>query len=437
MLDNTLFWNILTVMSIIVEWRIFKLILDEFNIHKKNKLTINISFIILITITTILTIAKVQPNIKLFVGMVIGYIFYIYNYKFTVLKSLIISLIYWMVLIGSDAISSGIILTINSIENIYDLLNNNIFRLEITILSKVILVSIVPLIKGLKLQIELKKLEFIYIIIPVIANLVSIIVIFGLAMNRGISGYSKDLIILIISVILFLSNISLIHVVGSIIKNNNLNIENKIIKEKIDMQYKHYLTLQEAQMKVRKLYHDMHNHMTCIQNIYGKNEIAEKYINNIKGELCDWNSIYTTGNMILDIILNEKKNICYDNEIKLYVDIEFTKCEFIDMLDVCSIFSNMLDNAIEACIKIKDTDIDRYIKVKGTIVNGFFIIKCENSKINRIKLENNNMRTDKEDKFLHGIGISSIKNSVKRYNGEVSIDYSENKFIMKIYIPLK
>ena len=436
MLNSLLFWNILTILSIVIEWEVFKLILDEFGELKNDKIKKYITFILLILITTVLTIGDVNPNIKLFIGIIMGYIFSLYNYKITLLKGITINLVYWMILLGLDAISSSIIIFINSLESIYDLLNDNIFRLELTILTKILLVSIIPILKGLKLKIEFNKIDFINIIIPIAANILSIVVMFALVMNSGDMNYEKNLMILIFSGILFISNISLINIIGSIIRSNNLNIENRIIKEKMDMQYNHYLTVKEEQMKVRKLYHDMNNHISCIQHIYGRGDSAEEYINSIKYELDNLNSVFLTENMILDSILNEKKKICDKNNIELFVDINFDRCEFIEMIDVCSIFSNLLDNAIEACYKIDDKKMNRFIRIKGTIVNKFFVIKCENSKVNEIKLANNNVRTDKKDIFLHGIGISSIKTSVEKYNGEVSIDYSNDNFTAKIYIPL-
>ena len=66
--------------------------------------------------------------------------------------------------------------------------------------------------------------------------------------------------------------------------------------------------------------------------------------------------IYNTKNDILDIILKEKSNVCIDNNINFFADINFEKCNFIQMIDVCSIFLNILDNAIEACLKIKDNE---------------------------------------------------------------------------------
>lgn len=432
MLEKILFWNAVTFISAIIEWVVYKCILDEFSEQRKSNLCTNICIILLALITAILISKDIEPNIKLLIGMISGYLFYLYNYEYSLKKGLLISLVYWMLLIGIDAIGSSIILMINSINNISLLLNDNMFRLELTVLSKTLLISFIPFIKTLKLQVEFKRKDFICAIIPIIANILSIVIIFGLLMNTN----SKRLVIIIASGIMFLANISLIHIIGNIIKTHDIFMENELIKEKINMQYQNYVNLQEAQSKVRKLYHDMKNHITCIQGIYGHNEVAEKYIDNIRNELYEWKSIFMTGNMILDIILNDKKKICDKNNIDLFIDINFSRCSFIDMLDVCSIFSNMIDNAREACIKINDKDIERFIKIKGTIVNEFFVIKCENSKINEVKIKNNNIKTDKKDSYLHGIGIKSIKNSVQKYDGEVFIDYQDYKFIVKICIPM-
>ena len=189
-------------------------------------------------------------------------------------------------------------------------------------------------------------------------------------------------------------------------------------------------------MKIKKLYHDIKNHMICIEEMYDDNESTREYINNINKEISSSEDIYKTGNMILDIILNEKKAICDKNNIDLFVDINLSKCGFIEPMDISSIFSNILENAIEACEKMDDGTINKYIKIRGTIVKNFFVLKAENSKTNEIFIKNNNIMTDKDDDFLHGIGINSIKNSVEKYNGEVAIDYTGYKFTINIYIPL-
>ena len=127
-------------------------------------------------------------------------------------------------------------------------------------------------------------------------------------------------------------------------------------------------------------------------------------------------------------------NIKYNSEYEEYINI--SKLDFISNVDICAIFSNALDNAIEACINI-DTNIEKRIDVKVTYINQFCILKFTNSKSNEIKFVNQDIQTNKSDKSVHGIGLASIKYIVKKYDGEVIIDYSNDEFILKIMIPIK
>lgn len=103
------------------------------------------------------------------------------------------------------------------------------------------------------------------------------------------------------------------------------------------------------------------------------------------------------------------------------------------MIDISSIFSNIIDNAIQACKKVED---NRYISIRGTVVKSYYVIRCENSKNNKIKLNDKKIVTTKKDKFLHGIGLKSVKSSLDKYNGDLEIINDKNKFTINIYIPI-
>ena len=232
----------------------------------------------------------------------------------------------------------------------------------------------------------------------------------------------------------FMSSILLIMVVFKAIKDIKDKNEENLLKEKIDMQYNYYLNLQETQNKVKRIYHDMSNHMICIKNMSSEQEDLNNYIDGISKDLNEFKEIYNTGNMILDIILNEKQAKCNESNIKFSCDINFSKCSFIEMTDVCSIFSNILDNAVEACNKINNDE--KYIKIRGTVVKSYYVIRCENSKINKVKIKNYKIITSKKDKFIHGIGLKSVKSSLKKYDGELEMEDFENEFLLQIYIPI-
>lgn len=236
--------------------------------------------------------------------------------------------------------------------------------------------------------------------------------------------------------LLLIVNILLISIFLNSIKSEKEKAKAAIVNEKFDMQYKYYLMVKESQEKMRKVYHDMNNHMENIKSLKNSSEDVNKYINNIEDEIKESKNIYNTGNVLLDIIFYEKSKVCMESNIDFNVGIDFSKCDFIEMIDISSIFSNLIDNAIEACNKIDD-NIEKYITIKSTFIKGYYVIRCENSKTNKVIIKNNKIFTSKKDKFLHGIGIDSIKSSIKKYNGELKIKDSEYKFIATIHIPVE
>ncbi|CEJ73656.1 two-component sensor histidine kinase [[Clostridium] sordellii] len=237
--------------------------------------------------------------------------------------------------------------------------------------------------------------------------------------------------------LLFIINVILISIFINSIKSEKEKVKTQFLNEKLDMQYKYYLMAKESKEKMKKVYHDMNNHMENIKRLKGNSEDVNKYINNIEDEVKNVKNIYNTGNLLLDIILYEKSKVCMESNIDFKVGIDFSKCEFIEMIDITSIFSNLIDNAIEACNNINDKDISRYITIKSTFIKGYYVIRCENSKMNKVILKNNKIFTTKKDKFFHGLGLENIKSSVKKYDGELKIKNNDYKFIASIYIPIE
>ena len=231
------------------------------------------------------------------------------------------------------------------------------------------------------------KRNYIYLSLALIVNLINIIVSyiskklerFNLASDQYILDH------IVTPKLILASTIVLVLLFVKVIKDNKIKSQKELMKNKLDMQYEHYLSVQESHMKVRKLYHDINNHISTIDNLKNNSKEVNEYVNNLKDEIKEFKSIYNTGNMILDIIINEKSEICSKKGIKFICDINFSKVNFIKPIDVSSIFANILDNAIEACDKIHDENINKYIRIKGTISKSYFVLKCENSKVNIIK----------------------------------------------------
>ena len=434
MLGSKVFWDVLIVISSIIELWVCKKVFDYTSEKKYSDMRINLIMSLIIILMLFLLKINVHPNIRIIVAVILTIVFYITSYTTSITTAIMTTLIYWMILLGTDALSMSISIWINSLNSTDMLLVNSSYRLQSIVLGKSILILILYLYRLIKFEIELHKKAILYLGIPIIANIVSFFVIFKYVFKFSDMKLISTNEILYISILLFLSNISIILVIRRIRKDSRLLAQKDMVKNNLEMQYKYYMNIKENQDKVRQLHHDMKNHIICMRKLNQNGYDNEKYIESIDKKIKSYENTFDTGNVLLDIILSEKKQICNNKNIKFFSSVNFTKCDFIESEDICSIFSNILDNAIEACMKINSNN--KFIYIEGKIVEKFFIMKVENSKINKINIKNNKFMTDKDNKFSHGLGISSIKNSVKKYNGETVINYTDDRFIIKILIPI-
>lgn len=434
MLKNNLFWEIVITTSSIIELWGCKKIFDYTSEKKASNVRINLIMLLIVAFMLFLLKIDVYPNSRIMISIILTFVFYIINYDIDFYTGIVNILMYWMVLLGIDALSMSAIIGINSIHNMSNLLSNNIYRLESIVLGKIILVFYIVIYKIVKSETEINKKDILCLGIPIIGNIASFFIVFKYLFKFSQQGLISEIHILNFSILLFLSNISIILVIRKIRMNNKLLSEYKVMKKSVDMQYKYYMKVKDNQFKTRQLYHDMKNHIICIKKLNENGYNSNNYISNIESQLKTYDNTFESGNMLLDIILNDKKEICDEINIDFHCNINFTKCNFIELEDICSIFSNILDNSIEACEKINDCK--KYISLEGKIIENFFVLKAENSKANKINIKDRKVITDKKDKFLHGLGIKSIKRSVKKYNGEVVIDYTDDRFTLNILIPI-
>lgn len=424
-------------------------------IMPKRKITKRIDYVIIFLLGVFMVIFHKLANIVIITVIIIeGLVLMILSkllFEVSIKDSLIYSMNFVFVY---NVVSSAIyiIATIIMPDEINRYNNLNFYLFNFIIINLIMYICIKNSRKITNFDIKFKY--YIYIGLVIVSNAISIIYIMltqnyifklyeniapGIITNANdtikSSGYIINLIYTLkgsLPVTIVVCNVFLIIILTNVMKNMKMQSDLKSINDKLDMQYNYYLSIQESQMKVRNLYHDINNHLICINQV--KDENVNRYVDSISKELKEFQSKFNTGNRILDIILNEKSIECKKNHIDFSCNINFKQCEFIHMIDVSSIFANILDNAIEACVQVEN---NRYIKLRGTIVKSYYVIKCENNKINKIKIKNDKILTSKNNVFLHGIGLQSVKSSLKKYDGELKVIDEKIRFIIKICIPLE
>lgn len=153
----------------------------------------------------------------------------------------------------------------------------------------------------------------------------------------------------------------------------------------------------------------------------------EEELKSIENAISIYESVTKTGNEALDTILTEKSLICKKYHINLSMIIDGTLLSFIEDRDIFAFFGNALDNAIDALKDVDEEKRDITIIVKQK--QNFITVHISNYFENEIKKENGKIITSKAgEKGYHGFGIVSMRRTVERYGGTLSIETKNNYF---------
>lgn len=140
-------------------------------------------------------------------------------------------------------------------------------------------------------------------------------------------------------------------------------------------------------------------------------------------------------NAVVNAILMIKTDEAAEKEIQFCTECSVPEEIGISVIDLCSLFTNMIDNAIEASEKLSSES--RRISMKAGIRGNYLIIKTENSYIGRILKEGGHIITSKKDKANHGYGIRLIEQITKEYQGNVDIQTEESMFKMTVILQMR
>lgn len=200
-----------------------------------------------------------------------------------------------------------------------------------------------------------------------------------------------------------------------------------------------YESYKEAQLETRKLRHDMRNHFFCIQMLAKEGKYAEmqEYLESFNEAVSDISMKFQTGNDIVDAILNVKQDIAEKKGIRILVDGNIPIMPFVDAMDWCKIFSNAVDNGIEALEKCEKDNRILQIQLKS---NGhFFVIQVKNLCDRKVMISEKGVATSKKEVYQHGFGLKNMETALKKYGGELNLTCKEEKegyvFVVDMIMP--
>lgn len=248
--------------------------------------------------------------------------------------------------------------------------------------------------------------------------------------DRFLMAIHRFLVLLILCIF-----ISLCILIFNAISNTYLKKLTQSYEEQIKIQAEHYAALSKANFELRRFRHDFKNISLGVKELIaeGKQTEALNILESAKENVystTDSMLHFDTGNGIVDALLSDKQRNAFPSNIIIQFEGSVPP-EGISATELCVIFGNTVDNAVEACEKI-GTETEKIIDIKCKCVSGFMFLNITNPVNEPVIIKNNTVQTTKSDKSLHGFGLYSLEKTVNRHDGKIELLCNDNEFSVNI-----
>ena len=262
------------------------------------------------------------------------------------------------------------------------------------------------------------------------------IVLFGFCHDFFVSSETNTprYTIIVLLAIIFVFDLYLTYVLRRISQSYRMEKELDLLTQQSQLQLNAYKALNEKYTASRHVIHDVKKHLASLDGLINDNktEEAKHYKELLTSELNKLIPRFECDNAILTVVINNKMEAADRMNIDFTVDSEYTEIDFISNLDITAIFSNLLDNAFEACSELPEKN--RHVSLSIKRHNHFVFILLENTCGKVIADSKNHYQSTKKDH--QGIGMSNIKNACKKYDGSFNAHTENGHFITEVLIPI-
>lgn len=311
----------------------------------------------------------------------------------------------------------------------------NMYRLQMVFLVK--LIQLMILIFLLKKKIDLKEIGH-FILIPIVVGIS--IIILGLSLLHLTEFLGKEIsqkVLLNVAGAFLILNLGYLAVFVLLNKKNKEILKQKLQIQQMELSVKSHEEL-IANYKNFKLYQEKVNE--CLQIIWGLGKMEkvsdrETYLNQFSQINQYFSQLYYTGDEVLDGVLSSKETLAMQSNIQVKTNIQLPAKHPFQSVDLGSMLSHLLDNAIEAQQNL-DKQREKYIQLAILVQGDCLCLEIENP------VKEPEKRAPKEllsfsSKQNKGVGLKIVKELVERYQGTIELIKGAYHFKVRIKLPLK
>lgn len=260
---------------------------------------------------------------------------------------------------------------------------------------------------------------------------------------------SLMIIVPVILLLLLFSIVSGIKVFQGMICWNREKSSRIILEKQVGSLQEHMEEMERVYSGIRGMKHDMKNTLALIMQLAvgkeeGREDELKTYLEELNQTMDRLEFRFKTGNTVVDTLLNMKYHEINHTMPDLQMDVEGLRLPeklSIQSYDIGIILGNALDNAMEACrkLKAKEPAAEAFIRISSFQKRELFFLKVENSFDGRLlrRRQEEFPITDKADRENHGIGLLNIKSTAEKYQGTMDFKVKDRVFILSVMIKIE
>lgn len=428
--------NIIEITAIFIESLIISIFLCSYFKEKKSLFPHSNKVFLTAIIFTLELISYIFMEDNVAFQILISLMIFIYSIYFFYGKAnekIVVSLLVFVIaiLINYPVITLTSYVTGLSFDEICS--DSGYIRIQVLLITKVMYAASAYIIIKIKEDngYNLNKSEFILFVFT-IASIILFSSSFDYVMFHP--KYSK-LIYFVMTLFITFSGVVILLLIEDINRKNSEKINNKVLEAQIEAQKKDIERMMLNYEQLSEMKHDLKNYFLVVSELIknNNNEEAVRYMNDICKNKIDSSGIYVkTESDILNALLNSEIQKAKNNNINIQVQIT-SKISDDKIIDLTNVIANLLDNAIEYCVKRNSSCNNVYLYISK--ISNCLNITVENDIDESVLKSNPKLLTNKSDKENHGIGLRSVNSTIKKYGGTIDLFEENKKMIANILIP--
>ena len=210
-------------------------------------------------------------------------------------------------------------------------------------------------------------------------------------------------------------------------------VENARLEGLMHERYRGTMRHHEASEGMARVLHDLRNQVACIAETDDE-EVRRRHLASIEEEISTWRTVRYTGVATLDVVLNQKRRAARQAGVEFQATPLALPEGFMPSVDVCSVFGNALDNALEACARMPEGSY-RYVDVALSRAGSYLAAVVKNPFAGEVRRSADGALLSSKRADAAGYGVASIRRSVERLGGTMQISSEDGEFRLALLLP--